>query len=398
LKGRKMKRICCIVLLLLSLSALGFPQEAVSDLFVILTVPLEAGPGFEEDAVQLFDAMNAEMAWLGANSDMFTISVSQGLTSPPPPSKGNLSLADQEVDPRYVITGSIFEDEGMRIFEIYLWKMEDSSLMGSQELAYNDATEALTFIPFFMWTMYSTLPADKKAAEQEDIRWKNKWFYLGLQAGGSTRFYLPVDNGPRGVALVYNGGLRFETQFLSFISPGKFFSLSFQTGADITVDLPRYSNHEVLWGDWLGETIPNLRKTELEFEALSLMVPAILKFNIKPGKFVIAPYGGVYYSFIFSKNWTGDLTLSPPFGVMAGVSVGRKLGIGVLSLDIGYGFDLGNTKITIENSGMSSLRAGASDEGLIQYWRHQLSLSVRYDFGFLDRKVRVKEEAQEESY
>jgi hypothetical protein len=397
-----MKRICCIALLLLSLPALGFTQEAVvnsdPNLFVLLTVPLEAEPGFEEDALQLFDAMNAEMAWLGASNEMFTVSVSQGLTSPPPPSKENLSPADQEVDPRYVITGGIFEDEGMRIFEIYLWKMEDSSLMGSQELAYNDVEEALRFIPFFMWTLYSTLPASEKIVEQEDIRWKNKWFYLGLQGGGSTRFYLPVDGGPRGVALVYNGGLRFETQFLSFVSPGKFFSFSLQTGADITVDLPKYSSHEVLWGDWIGETIPNLIKTELEFEAFSLTVPLVLKFNIKPGKFVIAPYGGVYYSFVFSKNWTGDLVLSPPFGVLAGLSAGRKLGPGVLSLDIGYGFDLSNTKVTVQKTGVSGLATGASDEGHIQYWRHQLSLSVRYDFGFLDRTVKVKEEVQEESY
>jgi hypothetical protein len=93
------------------------------------------------------------------------------------------------------------------------------------------------------------------------------------------------------------------------------------------------------------------------------------------------------------------LSLSPPFGIIAGLSAGRKLGIGVLSLDIGYGFDLSNTKVTVQKTGVSGLQAGASDKGLIQYWRHQLSLSVRYDFGFLDRKIRVKEaEVQEESY
>jgi hypothetical protein len=239
MKNREMSRIkivCVIVLMFLIFPVFGFGQEEEANLFVILTVPLEAEPEFAEDAIQLFDAMNAEMAWLGVNSEMFTIAVSRGMAEAPPPSRENLSAEDIEADPRYIITGSIYEDMGMRIFEIYIWKMEDSSLMGSQELAYNSVDEALGFIPFFMWTLYSTLPAEKRVKE-EDIRWKNKWLYLGLRAGGGPRFYLSVDSGPQAVALTYDAGFRLETQFFSHIAPGRFFSLSFQTGLDITMDI-----------------------------------------------------------------------------------------------------------------------------------------------------------------
>jgi hypothetical protein len=381
---RRIKIICTIVLFLLIFPVLGFGQEEVAELFVILTVPLEAESEFTDDAVQLFDAMNAEMTWLGVNSEMFTIAVSRGMTEPPPPSRDNLSAEDLAADPRYIITGGIFEDDGMRIFEIYIWKMEDSSLMGSQELAYNTVDEALGFIPFFMWTLYSTLPADKRVVE-EDIRWKNKWFYLGLRAGGGPRFYLPVDSGPQGVALVYDAGFRIETQFLSHIAPKRFFSLSFQTGLDITIDWSAYSNADFGWlTDDPFDINIDYREKVFEFRSMSRVVPALIKVNFKPGIFALAPYGGIYYSLPFYKDWNGEMESEGlPFGIIAGFSAGRKLGPGVVSLDLSYGFDLGATRVTRED---------LDYVGEIKYWRHRLSITAGYDFGFRDRKIRIKAE------
>jgi hypothetical protein len=115
---------------------------------------------------------------------------------------------------------------------------------------------------------------------------------------------------------------------------------------------------------------------------MSLIIPALVKVNFKPGIFVLSPYGGIYYSLPFYKSWSGILESEGlPLGVIAGFNAGRKLGPGVISLDLSYGFDLGATRITNED---------AIFLGEIKYWRHRLSITVAYDFGFLDRKIRIE--------
>jgi hypothetical protein len=386
-----MKKIYCLLLLVLTLPVLGCAQEMMfpeEPAYIMMTMPFTYDAELRDDAGQLYEAMTAELAWQGSQNNQFSIEKSQmGLTGAPPPSEYNLSPGDLAKNPRYVITGNVFLDQGDKVLEIYLWLLEDSSLKASQELAYGDISEALGFIPFFMWSLTSTLPLELVpfTGEQEDIRWKNKWLYVGLQAGPSVRFYFPFEESPMSAALTFDIGLRLEAQLLTFIRPKNFFSLSLMTGAHFGLDMAAYDNYSVILppqGGVPGEDgRPQTNNDPVNFSYLSLYMPLMFKFNIKPGPFVLSPYGGVYFHTSFGASWTGDLINDLPLGYVAGFTAGRKTGPGILFLDVRWAGDMDKTQVSDE-------------KGSVNFFRNMLTLSVGYEFGFIDHKI--KEEPVEE--
>jgi hypothetical protein len=148
------------------------------------------------------------------------------------------------------------------------------------------------------------------------------------------------------------------------------------------MDMPAYSNADFGWlTDDPFDTNINYARKEFRFQSMSLVIPAVVRANFKPGLIVLAPYCGIYYTAPVFKDWAGNMeTEGPPLGVIAGFSVGRKLGPGILTLDLNYGLDMGNTRVT---------RKDSNYEGEVKYWRHRLSITAGYDFGFLDRGIKA---------
>jgi hypothetical protein len=334
-KDRQMKKIYCLLLLVLFLPVLGFAQEMFPEepVYVILTMPFTFDAELRDDSSQLYESMTTELAWQGSQNNQFSIEKSTtGLAGAPPPSQDNLSAGDFAKNPRYIITGNVFMDQGDKVLEIYLWALEDSSLKASQELAYGDISEALGFIPFFMWSLTSTLPIEliPFVTADEDIRWKNKWLYVGLQAGGSYRLYLPFEDSPPAGLFTFDAGLRLEFQPFTFIKPKTFFSMSLVTGAYLSFDMAQYDNYTLLegpQGEPPGSYIPATGNDRVIYSYYTFELPLLFKVNFKPTPFVLSPYGGVYFHTSFGQSWDGELENDLPLGYRVGFTAGRKTGL-----------------------------------------------------------------------
>jgi hypothetical protein len=383
-----MKKTCCLLLIVPALPVLSFAQEMFPEepLYVIMTMPFTFDAELREDADRLYESMTVELAWQGSQNNQFFIEKSQtGLTGAPPPSQASLSPGDLEKNPRYIITGNVFLDRGDKVLEIYLWMLEDSSLKASQELAYGEISEALGFIPFFMWSLTSTLPLELVpfVAEVEDIRWKNKWLYAGLQAGGAYRFYRPYEDSPEAGLITAGGGLRLEFQPFTFVKPKKFFSISFMAGLELTYDKAEYNNYGYLnglQGEPPGSVFGVATNEVVGYSYFTLQVPFLLKINFKPGFFALSPYGGGYFHTSFGQFWDGELENDAPLGYRVGFAAGRKAGRGIIFLDVNWAADFKRTLIKETGEQWS----GAS----VSFFRNTVSLSAGYEFGFFDHKIK----------
>jgi hypothetical protein len=108
------------------------------------------------------------------------------------------------------------------------------------------------------------------------------------------------------------------------------------------------------------------------------------RLNFYPGKFRVSPFFGAYVILplgemkIRSDSPRGDgeeslpYSLSPPLGLLGGLSIGFPLRTGIIFADIRYTADLAEPEL--ENSEITSYR------------RHMMTLSFGYEFGLLKKK------------
>jgi hypothetical protein len=162
----------------------------------------------------------------------------------------------------------------------------------------------------------------------------------------------------------FEAGLQVSAELLEF---GKLFSLSLQAEALFTRDTAAFSVAST--GDE-------------EFEYMQLLFPLLIKFNIHPGRFVISPYGGLYYplpltDMKYSLNGRENdfaYSYSLALGYMGGISLGTMLGPGRLFLDTRYAADLGEIRNTAT--------------GRELFGRNMISLSLGYELGLFKNETR----------
>jgi hypothetical protein len=345
----------------------GFAQSRRG--YTLLAIPVFTETGLTEEANLLFKTMVDEVEWLTKAHSFVRFATSRGMNGRPPPTRGKLNPADHSLMPEYVITGVLNrEQDGTRVFEMSLWKLEDSTLMAVQELAYTDIEEGVGFIPFFILSLYSTLPGVVDF-DEELKSWKNKWFYLGLRAGFSPRFYTVSGDYSRSGSPIripgftFDAGLRGEIQLFPRLEEGKTFSVGLQTGLDFTYDS----------ADFVYYNSSTSELTRSEIRTASMSVPLLVKFNIKPGQFVFGPYGGVYYTQPLSRY-----KIIPPLGYTAGFNIGYKIGAtGALFFDFRFSGDIGKTIIP---------------ENDISYSRYLINLSMGFEWGLMTKKSKTAEE------
>ncbi|MDR3131079.1 MAG: hypothetical protein LBU18_05985 [Treponema sp.] len=330
----------------------------------VMTVPVPEAPELEEEGEALFSIMVDELEWLAGSHPFIKFAVSAGINGGPPPALGKLKPQDQALHPDYIITGVLNMDmDGIRIFEISLWRLEDSALMSVQELAYTDIEEGAGFIPFFILNVYSTLPG--VAGFSEELKaWKSKLLYIGGRAGFSPRFYtIPgAFSGGEGALRIpgfaLEAGLRGEIQLFSSAAQGVF-SFGLQTGLDFTYDTADFTYYDA-----------SSKTTKRGgINAASISVPLLAKFNIRPGQFVFSPYGGLCFT-----QPLGGYKISPPLGWAGGFNLGYKLGAaGALFLDFRFSGDIGETAIPESN---------------LFYKRYMLIFSMGFEWGLIAKKGR----------
>ncbi|MDR1099609.1 MAG: PorT family protein [Treponema sp.] len=290
-----------------------------------------------------------ELEWLTKSHAFIRFAASKGMNGRPPPTLGKLNPVDLVMRPEYVITGVLNrEHDGTRVFEMTLWRLEDSALLAVQELAYTDLDEGVGFIPFFVLSLYSTLPGVVDF-DAELKSWKNKWLYAGVRAGFSPRFYtISGENIP---VFAFDAGLRAEAQLFPRVEAGRTFSFGLQTGLDFTFDSVDFS-----YNGGIGT-----------MSTPSLSMPLVAKFNLKPGQFVFGPYGGFYFTHPLS-----DYKIDIPFGYTLGFNIGYKIGAtGALFFDFHFSGDIGKTTIPEYN---------------VSYNRYLFTLAMGFEWGFLTKK------------
>jgi hypothetical protein len=217
-------------------------------------------------------------------------------------------------------------------------------------------------------------PEDSGAVPEEDIN--GKWLRLGLRLGPSLRFYTPSDDTP------YTGGdtravsmdlaLQANLRILPF--------LSVQAEAIFTWD------NASLWAYRKGDNDEVDRYTN-DYTVFFLQFPLLVKFDFYPGKFKISPFFGGYCMVplgnMGASNSLGggehsfSWRVSPPLGLLAGISGARKMGPGAIIADLRYAADLGGIE--------------ARNGGTEEFMRGAISLTVGYELGFFSRKGGARE-------
>ena len=217
-------------------------------------------------------------------------------------------------------------------------------------------------------------PKDSGAVPEEDIN--DKWLRVGFRLGPSVRLYTPSDDTP------YTGGdthavsmdlaLQANLRLLPF--------LSIQAEAVFTWDKAS------LWFYLMGANNEVDRFTN-DYTVFSLQFPLLVKFDFHPGKFKISPFFGGYClaplgnlrasNSLNSEKHSLSWRVSPPLGLLAGISGTRKMGPGAIIADLRYAADLG--VLGARNGGVEELRRGA------------ISLTVGYELGFFTGKWGARE-------
>jgi hypothetical protein len=210
-----------------------------------------------------------------------------------------------------------------------------------------------------------TPPGDSKA-------YKNQWLFLGARMGPSLRFYTPSGDtaftGGDTSAPSLDMGIQARVQIIPVFS--------IQAEAIFTWD------NASVWLYAPNSSGDDLDRYTREFSGFSLQFPLTAMLNFYPGKFRVSPFFGGYLLLPLGELKTSSpkdndssfsYSISPPFGLLGGVSAGLPLGPGTIFADIRYAADLGEPEL--EDGG-----------GIKTYRRNMVSLSIGYEFGFFEKR------------
>jgi TolB-like protein len=196
-------------------------------------------------------------------------------------------------------------------------------------------------------------------------------FYLGLRAGLSAQFY---DLNPE----FWDGRIDEEESYGSMelsaqmsLQLANFFALQVETvffAADSYFVIPNYAP--------LSSSSSTYSVNTITLSYSAMMLPVLGKFTFRPGSFLLAVFGGIYFTIPFTAM-TLDVSgteysyeFTPPMGLIVGGNAGIKLGPGTLFLDLRLSGDFTDTELT-------------GDFGSRAVYRRTLAIvSLGYEFGF----------------
>jgi TolB-like protein len=166
-------------------------------------------------------------------------------------------------------------------------------------------------------------------------------FYLGARAGASFSFYEPnQDLWPYAYSAhdVY-----FSGDFAAQVSVQVFKFLAIQ--AEAVFSAPNNDIKIMYW--------TNAQEIDTRAKYSVLTFPVLAKLTYRPGIFLLAAYGGGYFTLplealTLKDYWTDtehSYNFAPPLGFIAGGNFGIRLGLATLFLDIRYAGDFSDFTI-----------------------------------------------------
>jgi hypothetical protein len=215
-------------------------------------------------------------------------------------------------------------------------------------------------------------PVNEEAEPVVGTTYKNHWLFLGLRTGPSLRFYTPSGDTAFTGGDTYSASLDAGIQASFQLIP----AVSIQAEAVFTWDKAS------TWQYALNPNKDDLDRYARTFTGFSLQFPITAKLNFYPGKFRVSPFFGGYVLLPLGEMKTGSpldsektfsYSLSPPLGLLGGLSVGVPLGPGMIFADIRYAADLAEPE----------LKDGG---GITTYRRHMAVLSFGYEFGLFKKR------------
>jgi hypothetical protein len=280
----------------------------------------------------------------------------------------------------YAITGEVVKNQSEAYhLRLYLWEMENTRLVYTDEITVRDREECERFLPPSLEWLLSHLPeppwkpaaAPVPATEASRLRLPVPEYYrlnLGIKIGSAFRFYSrPPDTVflEDDVAYFFNiaAGIQCAWYFLPF--------LGVQMEAEFTSDHAPFKTVNKNKTD-------SLSAYNTPFTAYSLSFPLLLKYSFRRNTFTISALAGGYLfvplgdmrneAIVPGSGGLFSYGMEPPLGYIAGIDLGTKVGPGNLFLDLRWAQDLGMLRAT---------------SGETAYTRSMFSIAIGYELGFV---------------
>ena len=291
----------------------------------------------------------------------------------------------------YALTGEVSVDpefSGNYRIRVYLWRMDDSRLLGSDVMITSSRSDAELKMPGFVewmlsWIYYEVTPepiiiyVDGEPRIIETFVYpefyedpevpeppQEHWLYLGLRGGigsGSWVHYTgdsSISVRPNTSLLSSNAAFQAEFRLSRF--------LSIQAEANFLYDF--------------GSV--NMGAGETSFTSMSFQFPLLAKLSYRTDNMGVSLFGGAYFHLPLSQSSDEDWALDiykyePGFpGITFGLSVSTRLGPGFIFIDTRYELD--------------GLWDDTPEIGRIDH-RNTLRFNIGYKLGFFARNRREPE-------
>jgi hypothetical protein len=199
----------------------------------------------------------------------------------------------------------------------------------------------------------------------------NRWLFLGFRLGPSLRVYTSEKDTAFTGGDTYSPSL--DAGFQAAVQSVPLFSV--QAEMIFTWD------NASVWFYAVNPAKNDLDPYTLQFTGCSLQFPLMAKLNFYPGSLRVSPFFGAYVlaplgNMTISSDYgdgkeTVSYSLSPPLGLLGGLSVSFPGGPGTFFADLRCAADLGKPEL---------------DGGGDTYYRYSATLSIGYEFGFFKKQ------------
>jgi hypothetical protein len=268
---------------------------------------------------------------------------------------------------RYALTGGVYPASQEREYylQLWLWDMSGSTMIYTDDLIYEDIDEALLSLPGLVEWLFSHI--HELVIEPPAVELKpDPAFTLGFRFGVSPRWYIsPGEQSAGAEALIVEGGASASFRLNPLLA--------------LQVELILTGDTVVYRGLSASDEIYNVK-----YSSLFLAVPLLLRMNFRPGPVRLSPLAGLYFVLPLGdirhrKSTEGSsrsysYSFSVPLGFTLGFEGAVKFGPGEVFADLRYSGDFGMVEI--------------NDLEKTKYKRHTFSITLGYEFGFLDRNKR----------
>ena len=241
-------------------------------------------------------------------------------------------------DSAYAITGEVTEDldipDAFRL-RLYLWRLEDSRLLGSDEMTI-ETPEDLGTLPFFLEWVLSWIEEEAPPAgpltiiAYSGMAQEEHWLYIGLRGGGGYS-QLTYDYRNARSALVRdvtslmsaNAALQISVQLIRFFE--------FQTELNMVANFGPVIDHST--GDSDGRYV-----------TFDLNIPFLAKFVMQSGRLKVGLFGGAYLHLPMIQTGSDaaiayyDYKADIP-GITVGLSAAWRVRRGSLFIDARIDYD-----------------------------------------------------------